>query len=99
VSTDLVGQTFLNAGRIHLVEAAAPGLCDTFSNCSNPGQPVQETTVEGYKGTYRSNSASVAVRYRPFGAFLLSASVLLKLDNGGLRSKVIPLVSATYTFH
>ena len=99
VSADLVGQTFLDAGRIHLVEAGAPGLCDTFSNCSNPGQPVQQTTVGGHKGTYRSNNASVAVRYRPFGTFLLSASVLLKLDNGGLRSKAIPLVSATYTFY
>jgi len=99
VSADLVGQTVLDAGRIHLVQAEAPGLCDTFSSCSNPGQPVQQTTVEGYKGTYRSNNASVAVRYRPLGAFLLSASVLLKLDNGGLRSKAIPLVSATYMFH
>jgi hypothetical protein len=96
-TVDLIGQTVINGARVHLVTALGPGLCDQVFSCSNPGPPVQETAVEGYKGTYATNNASLGLRFRPFGKFLISASAQLKLDNGGLRSKVIPLVSATYT--
>lgn len=97
-AADLVGQTVFNANRVHLVQAQAPGLCNTFFACDMPGPAVQVTAIEGYKGTYASNDASLGVRYRPFGRFLLSGNVLLKLDESGLRAKAIPTASATYTF-
>jgi hypothetical protein len=101
-SLDWVGQTIINGARVHLVQELAPGPCDTPAlsggGCQNPLPPVHATTVEGLKGTYAIDNASLGLRYRPFGKFLVSASVLLKLDNGGLRSAAIPLVSATYTF-
>jgi Putative MetA-pathway of phenol degradation len=97
-SADLVGQTVVNAQRVHLIPASAPGLCDTFFACANPAPPLQETAIESYKGTYAVNNVALGARYRPFDTFLLSANVLLKLNDGGLRSKAIPTVSATYTF-
>jgi hypothetical protein len=95
---DLVGQTVVNASRTHLVQALAPGLCESQSTCVNPGQPIPITTVESYTGTYSANDASLGLRFLPFGRLLVSASVLLKLDNGGLRSTAIPVVSVTQTF-
>jgi hypothetical protein len=100
---DLVGQTVINGARVHLIQALAPGLCASTSTnptdtCVNAGPPVQQETIAGYKGTYSIDNASLGLRYRPFGRFLVSANVLLKVDNGGLRSKAIPTVSATYTF-
>ncbi len=101
-SIDWVGQTVINGSRVHLVQDLAPGPCDTPAlgggGCQNPLPPVQVTTVEGFKGTYAIDNASLGLRYRPFGKFLISGSVQLKLDNGGLRSKAIPMISATYTF-
>jgi hypothetical protein len=101
---DLVGQTVMNGERVHLIQALAPGLCPSTSNspfdlCVNAGPTVQQETIAAYKATYAIDNASLGVRYRPFGRFLVSANVLLKLDNGGLRSKAIPTISATYTFH
>jgi hypothetical protein len=32
------------------------------------------------------------------GKLVLTGNVLLKLDDGGLRSKAIPLVGASYSF-
>ncbi len=101
---DLVGQTVINGARVHLIQALAPGLCPSTSTdpstiCANPGPPVHQETIASYKGTYAIDNASLGFRYRPFGRLLVSANVLLKLDNGGLRSKAIPTVSATYTFH
>jgi hypothetical protein len=102
-TADLVGQTVINGARVHLIQALAPGLCSgTSSNpsdiCADASPAVHEETIAGYKGTYEINNASLGLRCRPFGRFLVSANVLLKLDNGGLRSKAIPTVSATYTF-
>jgi hypothetical protein len=101
---DLVGQAVINGARVHLIEALAPGICPTTSSnpnpsdiCVNAGPPVKQVTIADYKGTYAIDNASLGLRYRPFGRFLLSANVLLKVDNGGLRSKAIPTVSATYT--
>jgi len=99
---DLVGQTVINGARVHLIQALAPGLCPSTSTdpstiCANAGPPVHQETIASYKGTYAIDNASLGLRYRPFGRFLISANVLLKLDNGGLRSKAISTVSATYT--
>jgi len=97
---DLIGQTLMNGPRVHLVQTLAPGACDTppfAGGCQNPGSPIQVTTIEGTKGTYAINNASLGLRLRPFGKFLISASVQIKLDDGGLRAKAIPMVSATYT--
>jgi len=97
-SIDLVGQTVINGPRVHLIQTPVPGLCESENSCINPGQPLQETAIANYTGTYAINDASLGLRFLPFGKFLISANVLLKLDNGGLRSKAIPMVSATYTF-
>src|SRR6266850_368941 len=101
---DLVGQTFINGARVHLIQALAPGLCPSTSSspygiCANAGPPVKQVTIAAYKATYATDNASIGLRFQPFDNFLITGGVLLKLDDGGLRSKAIPLVSATYTFH
>jgi hypothetical protein len=99
---DLLGQAIFNGSRIQLVNTQVPGICPIdptgFQNCKLALPPGQQTTVEGTRGTYAIDNASIGLRYRPFGKFLISGSVLLKLDDGGLRSKAIPMVSAIYTF-
>lgn len=96
-TVDLVGQTVINGARVRIAQELAPGLCDS-SSCANPSPPLQEATIESYKATYAVNNAALGLRYLPFGKLLVSANVLLKLDNGGLRAKAIPMLSATYSF-
>lgn len=95
---DVIGQVVINGARVRLVQALAPGLCESQNSCVNPGQPLQVTSIDSYNATYAAHNTSLGLRYLPFSTFLVSASVLLKMDNGGLRSKAIPTVSVTYTF-
>jgi outer membrane putative beta-barrel porin/alpha-amylase len=94
---DLLGQAVINGTRLQLTNVLVPGICDDSIRCSNPLPPGQQPAVQGTKGTYAMDNASLGLWFRPFGKFLITASVQLKLDNGGLRSNAIPMVSATYT--
>jgi hypothetical protein len=97
-AVDLVGQRVFNGTVDRLTPVPTPGPCSPSQNvCASVG--AQVTSITPTAGSYGINNASLGLRFRPFGKFLISASVQLKLDNGGLRSKAIPLVSATYTFH
>jgi hypothetical protein len=103
---DLIGQRVFDAKRISLSRTTVLGFCDTpavqdasgWRGCQFPGQSTQVTAITTSSGSYGIHNASLGLRYRPFGKFLITASVQLKLDNGGLRSNAIPMVSATYTF-
>ena len=42
--------------------------------------------------------ASLGLKYRAWGRLVLTGNVLLKLDEGGLRSRAVPLFGASYSF-
>ena len=44
------------------------------------------------------SNASLGLKLRAFRNLVLTGNVLLKLDNGGLRAKAVPLVGASYSF-
>lgn len=95
---EIMGQRIFDGNRVKLGQILAPGACADQQTCSSALPPLPETTIISSKDSYGTNNAAIGARFRPFGKFLLTASVQLKLDNGGLRSEAIPLVSATYTF-
>ncbi len=95
---EIMGQRIFDGNRVKLGQTLAPGACTESQTCSSALPPLPETTIISSKDSYGTNNASIGARFRPFGKFLLTASVQLKLDNGGLRSEAVPLVSATYTF-
>jgi hypothetical protein len=43
-------------------------------------------------------NASLGLKFRVFNQLVLSGNVLLKLDDGGLRSRAVPLVGVSYSF-
>ncbi len=47
---------------------------------------------------YNITNASVGLKYRLLHHLVLTGNVLIKLDDGGLRSTVVPLVGASYSF-
>lgn len=50
-----------------------------------------------FKASYSTASAAVGLRYRPLGKLLLTANVVVKLNDAGLRSKFIPLLGVSYS--
>jgi len=51
--------------------------------------------------SYSVTNASMGIKARPFSKvsrLVFTANVIVRLDNGGLRSKASPLVGVGYTF-
>jgi hypothetical protein len=103
---DLLGQRVFNAPIDSLVSITVPSPCNPAVQPTSPAEPTSvdaclpvgspSTTVGISTGSYGINNADIGVRVRPFGRLLITASVLMKLDNGGLRSTAIPMAAATY---
>jgi hypothetical protein len=105
VALDLIGQLVINGQQVSLGQQSYLGPCDTPigappgpAGCQTPGAAVQRTTLLHSVGNYTITSAATGLRINPFGQLLISGNVLFKLDRGGLRANVVPVVSASYTF-
>jgi hypothetical protein len=88
---DYLGQTLFNA----------PNLFQTTVTTQNiPGGTGALTlpTIAGDKETLPLNSAAAGLKYNLFNRLLLTADLLFRLDNNGLRQDVTPLVALSYAF-
>jgi hypothetical protein len=99
---DIVGARFLRAGTESV--APQPFLAPCSSGCTaapNPSTVSMNTLLAHPDASYSVDNASMGVKIRPFpkaSKLVLTANVLVRLDNGGLHSKPAPLVGLGYTF-
>jgi hypothetical protein len=56
------------------------------------------TTIQPFKASFQMDDLSVGAKYRLYRNLLLTGNVLFKLDDAGLRAKVVPLGGLSYTF-
>ena len=97
---DLVGEQVFQAQRFTKVQLVRPQLCNPNDGCATlqseptPSDPNLVPTT----GSYNVTNASIGAKVKPFGRFVVTGNVLLKLNNGGLRAKAVPLVGISYTF-
>jgi len=87
VVADFLGQRFFSAPQI-----SSP------KSVSIPNQAGPFTSVEPITGSYSADNLGLGVKMSPIGHLLITANVLIKLDNGGLRSKVVPMAGLSYSF-
>jgi hypothetical protein len=57
---------------------------------------VPQTSITHH--SFSINDLAVGAKYSLHGNLLLTGNVQFKLDDGGLRAKVVPLVGVSYTF-
>jgi hypothetical protein len=91
LSFDYLGQTLFNAPRVFrtkFVTANVPGGTGALSL----------PTISGGKDDVGLNSGAAGLKYNLFGNLLLTANILFRLDNKGLRQDVTPLVALSYAF-
>jgi hypothetical protein len=80
-----------------------------YGNCSGATNPDAVNCAVYTPGTTHPDvaqkiadinitNASLGLKLRAFSKLVFTGNVLLKLDNGGLRSKVVPLVGVSYSF-
>lgn len=88
---DYLGQTLYGAPRVSQ---------STFTTQSIAGGTGALTlpTITGRKDTVSLNNGAVGFKYNLFNRLLLTADLLFRLDNNGLRQNVTPLVALSYAF-
>jgi hypothetical protein len=79
---DYLGQTVFNAPRVY--------------ETTYPGTPF--ATIAGRKNTMPVNNGAAGLKFNIFGGLLLTADVLFRMDNNGLRQDVTPLVGLSRAF-
>jgi hypothetical protein len=89
VVADLVGEHFFDAPQISSPETVSA----TVNN-----QPTPFASVVRVNGSYEVNNLSVGLKVNPVGHLLVSANALVKLNEGGVRARVVPLVGLSYSF-
>jgi hypothetical protein len=88
LALDLLGERFYSAP----ILVQGP-----FVDVLGGSHPEVSQTSRTYR-SFNTNDLAVGAKYSPFGNLLLMGNVQLKLDDGGLRAKVVPLVGISYTF-
>jgi hypothetical protein len=89
VVADLLGEHFFDAPQISKPE--------NFSVQVN-NQQVSFASVARVKGSYDVNNLSVGLKANPVGHLLVSLNALIKVNDGGVRARVVPLVGLSYSF-
>jgi hypothetical protein len=102
---DLVGEQVFQAQRFSKTKFIEPQKCvpdpnDPTNPCATllSGPTPQDDNLAPTTGSYNVTNASIGARIKPFGHLVVTGNVLLKLNNGGLRAKTVPLVGVSYTF-
>lgn len=99
---DIVGQQVFQAKSSSITSVQDVGQCqDTQTQCDPGRAPLPPNTYKVLTQTtrtYNISNASVGVKMKPFSNLLITGNVLIKLNDGGLRSNFVPLVGLSYTF-
>ncbi len=101
-SFDIIGQRFFRGGTESVTSqqflAPCTGTCDA---APTPNTVAHDNLSAHSNTSYNITNASMGIKVRPLGKIsklVLSANVLVRLDNGGLHSKAAPLAGIGYTF-
>ena len=86
LTVEFLGQAVMDGPRLSPALSPAPAPLASSGN------------IKSFSGTYTMDNLSAGFRYRPFKGLLITGNALVALDNGGLRSKVVPLVGISYRF-
>lgn len=82
---DYLGQHVIDAQRVRK---------GTFTDSTGKSVPQ----IGFYKDAYESADGSVGFKLSPANKLLITANVLFRMNDSGLRSNVVPLVGISYTF-
>jgi hypothetical protein len=106
---DLIGQRVFNSRRATVTNQTFLGPCtpaglapmDTANSngyCNSPAANVTDATLTPTKSSFNIENAAVGAKLRVTDKFVIFGNALIKLNEGGLRANVVPLVGASLSF-
>jgi hypothetical protein len=92
IAADILEQRVINAQRVTL-ESKVPA----FPN--NPSSTlIIPSAVATTNGSYNRTDGSIGLKVKPFGNLIVTGNLLVKLDQGGLRQRLAPMIGLSYSF-
>ena len=93
LAVDYLGQELINAPRI---ESSTYSVEAGFTLAS--GQTSFPTTIAAGKQTYNQSNAAFGLKYNIYDRLIVSGNLLVALNDGGLRERIVPLIGLSYSF-
>ncbi len=95
---EFLGQLVINGPRVQLTNA--PDGIQLLSDPNNLGSSLTapKTVANAPNSTYAMDNIGFGFKYSPFKTFQITANLLIKLDDGGLRANYVPLIGIAYRF-
>jgi Putative MetA-pathway of phenol degradation len=109
VALDLLGQRVIDGSRVVATTFTDLGPCvpnvpsdptNPNTYCTSAGPRHTFANITQTSNSYSINNGSAGLKFSPVRnrRFLVTTNVFFRLDDGGLRAKVVPLIGASYTF-
>jgi hypothetical protein len=103
VAADLVGQQAFQVRRLSKTTFTELGACtQPYNTCVNASTDVMPPNTDPAlaQSTESVNitSVSVGAKWKPVSTFLVTANVLIRVNDGGLHAAPAPLIGLSYTF-
>jgi hypothetical protein len=98
---DIVGQRVFGTETVSITSQQFLANCGTCTASPNPNTETLPSLATHPNSTYNITNASMGIKARPFpklSRLVFTANVLVRLDDGGLRSNASPLFGVGYTF-
>jgi hypothetical protein len=91
-SPELVSQTYTDHGKCSGPTNGAAVDCAVYTPGTGHPDIGQKTT------DINIDDASLGLKFRALGRLVVTGNVLIKMNDGGLRSRAVPLVGVSYNF-
>ena len=98
---DIVGQRVFGTETVAVTQQQFLANCGMCTANANPNTVTLPNLATSTNQSYNITNASMGIKVRPFASLsrlVVTANVLVRLDDGGLRSKAAPLIGVGYTF-
>jgi hypothetical protein len=98
---DIVGQRVFGTETVSIAPQQFLANCGTCAANPTPATVTLNSLVSHSNSSYNITNASMGIKVRPFpkvSRLVFTANVLVRLDDGGLRSSASPLFGVGYTF-
>ena len=90
LAADLIGDHVRDASHLRLITRK-----DLYVS---PGQKGPVNTIDSNTSSYESDAIAVGAKLRLPGQLVLIGNITSRVNDGGLRSNVVPLVGLSYSF-
>jgi hypothetical protein len=98
---DIVGERVFGTETVAVTQQQFLANCGACTASASPNTISLPSLANSPNSSYNITNASMGIKVRPFrtvSRLVFTANVLVRLDDGGLRSKAVPLVGVGYTF-